>query len=167
MSLITPETAVVRAADAEIIGGGDAPATGRLLLDSSSTGGALSSLRMTLTPGADGAVPHLHTSSSELFYVLGGAAQVLAGDEVLTLEEGDMAVVPPNVAHAFAAAPGSEADLLIVITPGVERFEYFRLLARLRTGQATLEELLNSQELYDNHFLDSPQWKEARSLGQS
>ncbi|MEV1176370.1 cupin domain-containing protein [Nonomuraea sp. NPDC049784] len=163
MSLAVPGTALVRSADAEIIGGGDAPATGRLLLDSSATGGALSSLRMTLTPGADGATPHLHSASSELFYVLGGAAQVLAGDEVLTLEEGDMAVVPPNVAHAFAAVPGTEADLLIVITPGVERFEYFRLLARLRTGEATIQELLDSQDLYDNHFLDSPQWKAARS----
>ncbi|WP_433243382.1 cupin domain-containing protein [Streptosporangium sp. CA-135522] len=163
MSLITPQspqTAVIRSVDAEVVLG--PPATGRLLLDSSSTGGALSSVRMTLGEGADGATPHHHTSASELFYVLGGRLQVLAGEEVLTLDEGDMAVVPPNVAHAFGAAPGSEADLLIVVTPGIERFDYFRLLARLQKGEATLEELLDSQELYDNHFVDSPKWKQTR-----
>lgn len=162
MSLIAPRpTAVIRSADAEIIGG--PPSTGRMLLDSSATGGALSTMRITLGEGADGAVPHTHTTASEMFYVLDGTAQVLAGDEVITLEQGDVAVVPPHVAHAFAAAPGAEADLLIVITPGVERFEYFRLLARLKTSEATLEELLASQERFDNHFLDSPVWTKARS----
>jgi hypothetical protein len=37
--------------------------------------------------------------------------------------------------HAFAAPPGSGADLLIVIIPGVERFEYFRHLARIAAGE--------------------------------
>ena len=151
-------TAIVRADDAEIVGG--PPNTGRLLLDASATGGALSSQRIQLGVGADGALPHHHTTASELFYILEGEARVLAGDEILTLREGDMAVVPPNTAHAFAAAPGSSADLLIVITPGVERFEYFRLLKRLQDGEATLEELLAAQELYDNHFLDSPTWND-------
>ncbi|GGT20524.1 cupin domain-containing protein [Nonomuraea spiralis] len=162
MSLIDPRTtAVIRSVDAEIIGG--PPSTGRMLLDSSATGGALSTMRITLGEGADGAVPHTHTTASEMFYVLDGRVQVLSGDEVITLEQGDVAVVPPDVAHAFGAAPGAEADLLIVITPGVERFEYFRLLARLKTGEATLEELLASQDRFDNHFLDSPAWTKARS----
>jgi quercetin dioxygenase-like cupin family protein len=162
LTIFDPATAaVIRSVDAEVIGG--PPSTGRMLLDSSATGGALSTVRITLGEGADGAVPHTHTTASELFYVLDGRAQVLAGEKVVTLEQGDVAVVPPDVAHAFAAAPGSEADLLIVITPGVERFEYFRLLARLKTGEATLEELLESQERFDNHFLDSPAWKLARA----
>ncbi|MEV5499138.1 cupin domain-containing protein [Nonomuraea fuscirosea] len=162
MTIFDPATAaVIRSVDAEVIGG--PPSTGRMLLDSSATGGALSTVRITLGEGADGAVPHTHTTASELFYVLDGRAQVLAGEKVVTLEQGDVAVVPPDVAHAFAAAPGSEADLLIVITPGVERFEYFRMLARLKTGEATLEELLESQERFDNHFLDSPAWKLARA----
>lgn len=36
-------------------------------------------------------------------------------------ERGDLVVVPPGLAHAFAAAPRHDADILIVITPGVER----------------------------------------------
>jgi mannose-6-phosphate isomerase-like protein (cupin superfamily) len=161
MTQVEPGAVVVRGDEAETIG--DVPAAVRLLADSSSTGGALSTQRVTLATGGNGATPHYHGGSTELFYMLSGTAQILAGEQVLEAGEGDLVVVPPRMAHAFAAKPGSTADLLIVITPGVERFEYFRLLGRLGRGEATLDDLLESQERYDNHFLDSPQWTEARS----
>lgn len=163
MSLLTPEghaAVIVRSAAAEIVGG--PPSTVQLLADASHTGGALTSQRVTLTGGADGAAPHHHAHATELFYVLGGAVQVLAGETVNIAHEGDLIVVPPTVAHAFAAPPGLDADLLIVLTPGTERFGYFRLLERLHKGEATLEEMLESQDRYDNHFLDSPAWRAAR-----
>ena len=86
---------------------------------------------------------------------------MLAGERVLTAAEGDLVVVPPGTVHAFAAAPASEADLLIILTPGVERFEYFRHLQRIATGEASLESILEVQDLYDNHFDDSPVWQRA------
>jgi quercetin dioxygenase-like cupin family protein len=73
--------------------------------------------------------------SAELFYLLDGTAQLLSGDRVITAERGDLVIVPPGLAHAFAAAPGHDADILIVITPGVERFEYFRHLERIAYGK--------------------------------
>jgi hypothetical protein len=45
---------------------------------------------------------------------------LLAGDRLLSADEGDLAVVPPELPHAFAAAQVSDADLLIVITPGIK-----------------------------------------------
>ncbi|WP_416979531.1 cupin domain-containing protein [Streptomyces sp. T028] len=159
MSLFVPrfhETVIVRDAEAEVIGG--APVGVKLLADSSATGGALSTVRVTLGEGADGARPHLHRNSAEMFYLLDGAAEVLSGDDVVTAERGDLVIVPPGRPHAFSAAPGSKADLLIVITPGVERFDYFRHLQRIRLGEATPESLLEVQELYDNHFLRSETW---------
>ncbi|WP_217547592.1 cupin domain-containing protein [Streptomyces sp. GbtcB6] len=159
MSLFVPkfdESVIVREADAEVVGSD--PTRVRLLADSSSTGGALSTVRVTLGEGADGAVPHLHRNSAEMFYLLDGAADLLSGDDVVTAERGDLIVIPPGAPHAFAAVPGSTADILIVITPGVERFEYFRHLQRLRLGEATLESLLEVQELYDNHYLRSEAW---------
>jgi quercetin dioxygenase-like cupin family protein len=163
MSLLNPgdnQAVIVRAAEAEVIGG--PPSTVRLLADASATSGALTSQRVTLTRGADGATPHHHAHATELFYVLDGAVQILAGETVSIANRGDLIVVPPSLAHAFAAPPSSEADLLIVLTPGIERFGYFRLLARLAKGEATLDDLLDSQNLYDNHFLDSPAWSAAR-----
>jgi mannose-6-phosphate isomerase-like protein (cupin superfamily) len=153
------DVVVVREGDAEIIGSG--PVTGRLYADSSATGGALSSQRITLLRGAAGATPHHHTGSSEVFYVVSGSAEVLTGERVVTAREGDLIVVPPGTVHAFAAAPASDADLLIILAPGVERFEYFRHLQRIAAGQAPLESILEVQDLYDNHFDDSPIWQQA------
>ncbi|MFR9788906.1 cupin domain-containing protein [Streptomyces sp. MB22_4] len=159
MSLFVPrfeDTALVREAGAEVVGGD--PVAIRLLADSSATGGALSTVRVTLAAGADGARPHVHHRSAEMFYLLDGAAEVLSGDDVVTAERGDLIVVPPDRPHAFAAVPGATADLLVVIAPGVERFEYFRHLQRIRLGELTPESLLEVQERYDNHFLQSAAW---------
>ncbi|MFD9607259.1 cupin domain-containing protein [Streptomyces sp. NPDC059970] len=164
MSLFIPDfedTTVVRAADAELVGA-DSPVINQLLADSSATGGALSSMRVTLAKGANGAIPHHHSKSAEMFYILDGTAQLLSGDQVITAERGDAIVVPPGTQHAFAAAPGEIADMLVIITPGVERFEYFRHLERIRYGKVPPESLLEVQELYDNYFGASAAWDAAR-----
>ncbi len=124
MSHINPtegNAVVVRAAEVERVG--YPPQMVRLLADSSATGGQLSAQRVTVADGADGASPHHHSGSAELFYVINGSAQLLAGERLLVAGEGDLAVVPSGLIHALAAAEGSDADLLIVIAPGVERFE--------------------------------------------
>jgi uncharacterized RmlC-like cupin family protein len=71
-------------------------------VDSSSTGGALSTVRVTLEKGADGARPHRHDRSAEMFYVLDGSVQVLSGAEIVTAEQGGVIVVPPRMPHAFS-----------------------------------------------------------------
>ena len=98
-----------------------------------------------------------------MFYVLDGAVQVLSGSEIVTADRGDLIVVPPDLPHAFAAASGKSAELLIVITPGVERFEYFRKLERIAYGKEPRESLRDVQEVYDTFFLSSPIWDQARA----
>jgi hypothetical protein len=71
-------------------------------------------------------------------------------------------VVPPGLNHAFGAAPGEDADILIVITPGVERFEYFRHLERIAYGKVPPDSLLDVQDIYDTHFRTSVVWDGAR-----
>ena len=65
----------------------------------------LSPQRVTLADGADGASPHHHASSAEMFYVLSGSAQLLAGSRLLIAAEGGLAVVPPGLPHAFEETP--------------------------------------------------------------
>jgi mannose-6-phosphate isomerase-like protein (cupin superfamily) len=161
LASLNHETVIVRAQQAEVVGRD--PTKIQLLADSSATAGALSSVRVTLGAGADGAKPHHHEGSSELFYVLEGSVQVLSGSDIVTADRGDLIVVPPRQAHAFAAARGKSADLLIVITPGVERFEYFRKLERIAYGKEAPESLREVQELYDTYFLRSPEWDAARA----
>jgi quercetin dioxygenase-like cupin family protein len=163
MSVVVPHfdhSTIVRGSTAEVLGAPNVKVT--LLADSSATGGALSTVRVTLEKGADGARPHRHQKSAEMFYVLDGRVQVLSGDDVVTAEAGDVIVVPPRLPHAFAAQRSSHAEILIVIAPGVERFEYFRQLTRIARGEEPPESLGDVQELYDNYFLNSPAWEAAR-----
>lgn len=152
---------VVRSVDAETVA--NPTVSIQLLADGPDTGGALSTQRVTLGAGVDGAVPHTHELSAEMFYVLSGSVDVLVGEQVRTATQGDLIVVPPGMAHAFGATPGQTAEILIVITPGVERFEYFRHLGRIASGESTAESLLDDQERYDTYFLMSPPWKAART----
>lgn len=70
-------------------------------------------------------------------------------------------MIPPNMTHAWAAPATSSADVLIVFTPGIERFDYFRLGDRIRKGLADPVEILETQERFDNHFVDSPIWRQS------
>ncbi|WP_410625195.1 cupin domain-containing protein [Amycolatopsis sp. cmx-8-4] len=154
-------TLLVRHDEAEQLG--TTPDTMTLLADVSQTGGHLSTNRASLSRGRDGATPHFHTASAEMFFMLDGELEVLQDDEVVTVRTGDMLFVPPHTTHAFGASSRSGADVLIVFTPGVERFEYFRMIDRIRRGEASPAEILASQERFDNHFVDSETWRAARA----
>ncbi|CAM3571717.1 cupin domain-containing protein [Tsukamurella ocularis] len=143
----------------EIVGGASGPRVA-LFADASATGGAASVQRVHLPAGADGASPHFHTRSTEVFYVLDGSLEMLVGDDLRVVEAGGLAVIPPNTVHAFAAGPAAPAAALIVLTPGVERFGYFRKLRDVATGAAAPSDLMAAQDEYDNHFVDSPIWRE-------
>jgi quercetin dioxygenase-like cupin family protein len=135
----------------------------RLLADANPTGGALGAHRLTLGQGADGARPHHHKMSSELFYVIDGTVEFFLDGALTAASAGGLVVVPPGMPHAFGAAPGTTADLIAVLTPGIDRFGYFRALGRIQHGLDTFDSLLPEQERYDVHFLDAAAWQAARS----
>ena len=148
--------AVASAADTEVLD--LSQGTLQLLLDSSQTRGAVSAHRCQLRDGAIGAPPHRHAMTSELLYVLSGAADVLAGDRLIRASKGDLIVAAPGAAHAFAAAPGSDAELFIVATPGIERFPYFRDLADVQAGRLEAASFMASQADYDTYPADPGPW---------
>jgi mannose-6-phosphate isomerase-like protein (cupin superfamily) len=154
------DATLVRATDAEVLA-----ASGiTLLADAGPTGGLLTSNRSYFKQGSDGAPPHFHERAGELFFVLDGSLDVLLGAEIVTLTTSDFLFVPPNLPHAFAPTNDREADVLFVYTPGKERFEYYRLLERLYTGAASVQEVIDSQETYDNHYFESAVWQTHRGL---
>ena len=164
MTYLDENPTLVRATEAELLDG-DPNGTITLLADPDATGGRLTSNRSTFRNGADGAPPHYHNDSAELFFVISGSLQVLVGEQVTTLEEGDLLVVPPGVAHGFAAAPRADADVLFVFTPGTARFDYYRLLDRAHRGEASWQEIADTQDRFDNHYVDSPIWVQTRGAG--
>lgn len=146
---------LVRDRDREIVSTATGNRTG-LVLDSDATGGAVSVLSVYLPQGANGAAPHLHTRSTELFYVVSGRLEIL--------EQGDTLLVPRLMPHAFGATGNSDVNVLTVLSPGVQRFDYFRLLDRIVHQQADISELQAAQETYDNHFVESAVWAQGRGL---
>ncbi|RVX40732.1 cupin domain [Nonomuraea polychroma] len=165
MSLTSPHTwdaVVVPEGSAEVVELSQGGAF-RLLVDASATSRAFSANRLTLSLGVDGAKPHYHALSSELFYVLAGTTEFLLGERIVTAGRGSLVAVPPKVVHAFGAAPDSTADLLVIMAPGVERFEYFRRLGRISHGQDSFDSLLPEQDRFDVHFADSTAWPRARA----
>lgn len=167
MSLSHPDGSpalIARAADAERLDLGGTTMT--LLADAGTSDGVVNANRTVLPPRTAGPPPHYHTRSAELFFVLGGALRALTGDQVVTLDEGDFLLVPRTMPHAFATSEDAGADVLIVFTPALaERFEYFRLGERVLKGQASPQEILDSQDRFDNHFVDSPQWPVSAAQG--
>ncbi len=158
---------IVRHEQAELL---ELPAAAfRLLADSGATQGTLSANRLSLGTGADGAKPHYHARSWELFYVIDGTMEFLLDNRVSFVEPGDLVLVPPGMPHAFGAAPSATADVLVLIAPGVERFGYFRHLQRIALGQEPADSLAPEQDRYDVHFTDSATWTTTRSaeLGSS
>ncbi len=129
-----------------------------LLADAPETGGAVTINRATLALGSAGAPPHTHTRAAESFFVLDGQLEVLVDEEIVHLERGDYLLVPPGTTHAFAPPQGKAADVLVVFTPGMRRFDYYRLLERVHLGTAGLADIAASSEEFDNHYAVSDVW---------
>ena len=151
---MTTGATVVRAAQAERLEQADGSAL-RLLADPAVTGCDLSVHHTLLRDGAAGAGPHHHLTSAELFYVVAGAVEVLVGEEIVLAGTGDLVAIPPGTVHAFAAAAGRDAELL-VLTPTVERFDLFRQAF----GHAVPSE--GDPDRFDIHPDHSSTWLNAR-----
>nr|WP_152886351.1 cupin domain-containing protein [Streptomyces adustus] len=122
-------------------------------------GGAVSASRLTLATGADGAPPHHHKLSHELFYVLDGSVLFRLGDTLTTVGKGGLVVIPPHLPHVFGAAENTVADMVVVLSPGIERFGYFEQLAAISRGEAEFASLIPEQDRYDVHFENIPDWR--------
>lgn len=131
-----------------------------LLADSADNDQSLTANRITLHKGSPGAPAHFHNRARESYFMLDGSLEVLAGQEILTLGKGDFLGIPPRMPHAFAPPPGAQADFLLLFSPGVERFEYFRLLDKIYKGEADAKEIPATSERFDNHHYDSPIWRQ-------
>ncbi|MFE0137460.1 cupin domain-containing protein [Streptomyces sp. NPDC059037] len=150
---------LTRASDAET--SADPSSVMTLLAEADGPEGGFTTYRSTFAEGAVGAPAHFHTKATELFFVIGGSLQVLVGEEITVLNAGDFLAVPPHTPHAFAAAPGCTADVLFVFTPGMARFDYLRLLGSVMRGETDPKKIAESSERYDNHYVDSPVWRDA------
>jgi quercetin dioxygenase-like cupin family protein len=72
--------------------------------------------------------PHIHTKEDELYYLLEGEMQFIAGDAEHVLSPGQSIFLPKNIPHQFRVL-SSEAGFLVEVSPaGLE--EMFIALSR-------------------------------------
>ena len=111
---------------------------------------------LEMDPGALGARPHTHSRLTEIFYVVDGEVELLAGRKRVTGRRGTLLLVPPNSVHGFANTGRLPATLLIMFCPADRREEYFAGLAELTKDgrQPGREEMVSLMKRFDQEMVD-------------
>src|SRR3954447_22344055 len=95
----------------------------RFMIDSGTTGGALSLVEHPIAPRTLAAPLHRHANEDEYSYVIEGRVGVQLGDDVLEAGPGDLVFKPRNQWHAFWNPGDEPARILEIISPA--GFEHF------------------------------------------
>ncbi|NUP52256.1 MAG: cupin domain-containing protein [Catenulispora sp.] len=120
-----------------------------VLASPAETGGALSIYRWRMAPSSRGPAPHFHTTFSETFIVEEGEVAYFDGQAWRTLRPGDTAHAAVGGVHAIRKERDEPATLLMALSPGVPREDYFAELATVNE-----QDLDRLHEAHDNHFVD-------------
>lgn len=109
-----------------------------------------------MEPGAIGARPHMHRHLTEIFYVVDGKVELLAGDERVAGARGTLLLVPPTAVHGFANTGTARATLLIMFCPADARERYFAGLAELTKDgrRPSRDELVELMHRFDQEPVD-------------
>ncbi|WP_182908597.1 cupin domain-containing protein [Microbispora sp. H13382] len=113
------------------------------------TSGIVSVYRWCMSPSSRGPAPHFHTTFSETFIVEEGEVDYFDGRAWRTLRPGDTAHAAVGDVHALRKKRAEPATLLMALSPGVPREEYFAELAAVNE-----RDLSRLHQAHDNHFVD-------------
>ena len=97
-------------------------AIGAICLSGADTGGAYCLLEVSLASGM-GVPRHTHTREDEAYFVLTGELEVIVGNKVFLLKEGDTLTAPRNIPHQLRNSGDVENHYLLIFWPsGFEEF---------------------------------------------
>lgn len=112
------------------------------------TGGELLEIELELAPGGHAPGLHVHPVQEERFEVVSGRMRFRMGLRTVVAEAGDVVVVPPGTAHAFANAGEEETRVRVEIRPALQMERLFETAVALAgegrttsTGRPKLLEL--------------------------
>ena len=92
------------------------------LLTAEESQGRFSIIDETFFPGMNSAPGHTHHFHSEVFFVISGSMEWTVGDEVDTLEPGDLVYIPPGIVHHTRVLGDEPVGALMIYEPaGYER----------------------------------------------
>lgn len=113
------------------------------------TAATVSLYRWRMSPASRGPAPHFHTTFSETFIVETGELDYFDGQQWRTLRPGQVMHCAVGNVHGLRKEQDEPATVLMALTPGVPREEYFAQLAG-----ADERDLDGLHEAHDNHFVD-------------
>ncbi len=122
------------------------------------TGGQIGLFEYTMEPGARGANAHTHQKLTEIFYIVEGEVELLAGERKVVGRPGTLLLVPPGQVHGFSNSSSHRSTMLIIFCPADRREGYFEGMAELtRDGRRpSREELLELMRRFDQQPVDEP-----------
>lgn len=106
----------------------------RFKIFSKDTGGLIEMYEREVPPRTIGADPHLHRTTTEVFYVVEGMPSIRCGEVNRSHPPGSIVVVPPNTVHAYGNPTDAPIKVLVSFSPGLGHEEFFRGLSRLKHG---------------------------------
>ena len=111
-----------------------------------------------LCPAGSGAPPHVHLYTDEVFYVLDGTAEFLAGDKRETVSKGSLVFIPRGTVHAFKVRSETACMLNLYSQAGFERIIELG-------GQRTDQRILPPEDLHAPEVSKSRQSELFAELG--
>jgi quercetin dioxygenase-like cupin family protein len=101
--------------------------------DGTHTRGTLGVAEFVVPPHAPTPPPHIHHAHEEVFYVLEGALEFLAGAETVRASAGTFVMVPIGSLHTFSNPTDKAARFLNTFTPS-RYIRYFEEMSKLLQG---------------------------------
>ncbi len=71
---------------------------------------------------------HIHNDQIEIFRILEGEFEFLAGDSLIKASVDDIVIVPPNTIHAFSNLGDTPGRLSFIVLPAYNLGEFFYIL---------------------------------------
>jgi len=116
------------------------------------TGGQFGLYHWDFGNEAGGPGPHFHRTLTESFYILAGTVRVYDGTRWVDATRGDYLYVPEGGIHGFEGVAGTNAEMLILFTPGAPREAYFEGIAAGLDRKTTEERAAFFAE-HDNYWV--------------
>jgi len=109
------------------------------------TNGQFTLIEQNNEPGI-GIPPHVHENEDEVFQVLSGQVKMMIGEEMTTLNAGDLIFCPRGIPHSWEVVGEEKARAMLSIFPaGLE--DMFEELAKLPAGPPDMKKLGEIQTL--------------------
>jgi quercetin dioxygenase-like cupin family protein len=91
----------------------------QVIMDPEGGGSAKLTIGRAHWPAGGSGRPHAHESWEEMFYVLSGEGELLAGEDRYVLKPGVVACVPERVTHCVAWVGKDGLEMIFLLAPGV------------------------------------------------